>query len=317
MKLKSKKSCHLDVLVQEFLKQHLDRSRPVLLGLSGGADSLALFHLLLRYRDRWGLDLHIAHVDHRWRSESALEAAQIQSWGQQLNLPVHIKVLQDGKPTHNAEDIARQARLAFFDLVCEETGGQAVMLGHHADDLAETVLKRLFESAAVTRVCGLRPVSDVEGIVLWRPLLKAQKRELLTFLQNHEVTYFEDSTNCDPKYLRTRLRNDLLPQLSTAFGKDISAGLCSLGEECEDICDYLDERTRVYLEQGLEVDLSGCKYEVEVKHVLRQLCRRAGFSLSREALKDACQQVLAGSFKKQFMTGRHSVLVHGGKVKIQ
>src|SRR5262245_21228397 len=125
-----------------FLKRHLDASRPVLLAFSGGPDSLALLHLLLDYRQQHPLTLHLAHVDHGWRSGSAAEAAKLKLQAEALGLPFHSCRLSDEDRQGNLEAAGREARLRFFRQLSSQFDCQAVILGHQADDVAETCLKR-------------------------------------------------------------------------------------------------------------------------------------------------------------------------------
>lgn len=307
---------NLEVLLQQFLNARLVRKSPVLLGLSGGTDSTALFSLLLRYRIKWDLELHVAHIDHGWRSESVDEAKAIEKWAFSERVPCHIRVLSEGLPERNSEDIARRHRLQAFSQICRETGCQAVMLAHHANDRAETVLKRLFEGAPLSRCSGMTAVSYIEDLVIWRPLLDARKTDILAYLREKNLAFFDDRTNYDPKYLRSRLRLSVMPQLSEIFGKEVASGLCAVGAECEELKLYLDQQTQIFINRivrqnsGFSVDLEGCTHGYEIKHLLRHLARLAGVTLSRAIVEDVCHHVLGGSLHKQFPTRHYVIKVH-------
>ncbi len=149
--------------VKEFLKNYWDGKSPLLLGYSGGPDSKALLYALF---ESVGPHLHVAHIDHGWREESRAEAEQIREEIFDLKLPFYTTRLNISFKK-NKEEMAREARLHFFLSLFEKVPFQALVLGHHADDLAETALKRLFEGAPLSHLGGMEGSS-----VLYRNNLK-------------------------------------------------------------------------------------------------------------------------------------------------
>ncbi|MCH9610483.1 MAG: tRNA(Ile)-lysidine synthase [Chlamydiales bacterium] len=194
---------------------------PLLLALSGGPDSMALLHLMRELNHPF----EVAHIDHGWREKSAEEAEKLQTL---VNEPFHLKRLE--KFSQNAEDQARRARLNFFRELCEKRGLEGVLLGHHADDQAETVLKRLFEGARLTKLSGLERERIVEGVLLLRPLLSFRKKELLAYLG--EGFYFQEPPADD---LRSRMRGEILPLLSEKFGKEVAPALCRIAADAQEL----------------------------------------------------------------------------------
>lgn len=297
----------LDAAVSTFLEAHLQPQHPVLLALSGGPDSLALFHLLLEERERRSFILHAAHVDHGWRPESSQQSEQLSGLMRQHAVPFHCHQLDLQQQIGNAEEWARQERLKFFRQVAQQEGCQAVLMGHHADDQAETVLKRVLEGASPVRVAGMQVVSVFDGLALWRPLLAIHKTDILAWLEIRGIEPFIDETNYDRRYLRARMRQELLPQLTETFGKNVTKGLLAFGRECEELNAYLDARTARYFDRmekgafGSWLDLSHewPDHDVELKHLLRRVCRRAGVALSREARNSACCAIRTGAANHQ------------------
>src|SRR6476620_6970567 len=137
----------LEHIVLSFLKRYGDLNRPMLLALSGGPDSLSLLHLLLNCQKKLQFTFGIAHIDHRWRSESKEEAESLRQLAETHQISFHLKVLDPSSFQGNLEENCRQKRLEFFRQLCHEYRYQAVLLGHHANDQAETVLKRLLEGS--------------------------------------------------------------------------------------------------------------------------------------------------------------------------
>ena len=217
----------METIVQVFLDRHWDRYRPLLVAYSGGPDSKALLYAALQTK----VPLHVAHVDHGWREESAQEAASLQREVEGLGLAFH-SIRLSSKMT---EDEARKSRLAYFCQLIEQFGFQAVLLGHQANDLAETVLKRVFEGAHLTSLKAIQPCALVFGIPLWRPLLTVCRSEIEKWLESRSLRALKDPANADPKYQRARMRTTLLPFLNEQFGKEIFSNLCQLSARSQEL----------------------------------------------------------------------------------
>lgn len=286
---------HLYSVITEFLKDRTDQETPLLLGFSGGPDSLALFHLLIKYREERGTPFAIAHVDHGWRRESQEEAEAIARMGEDHNVTSHTMTLSPLAMEGNLEAACRDARHQFFAFLCREHGYKAVLLAHHADDQAETVLKRLFEGASLDRLGAMRTVVHLDGLEVWRPLLGVRKKEILAWLSDRGLKGFHDTTNEDVRFLRARMRHELIPYLSTQFGKEVSPALCRLGEEASELEDYLDAKIAPLLNaavcgaMGFYLDKDQLKelLPLEKKHLIRRFAALGGMHLSRDAIADA------------------------------
>lgn len=300
----------LENAVSSFLQQHYDPTRPVLLALSGGPDSLSLLHLLLRYRKKNPLQLGVAHVDHHWRPESSGEAEVLRMVLERLKVPFHLKEIDPKKMEGNLEAACRQERLKFFHELCEKYKYQSVFLGHHADDQAETVLKRVLEGANLPYLAGLQPVNDVEGVTVWRPLLQVSRASIVKWLKDNHLDAFTDPTNLDPKYLRGRFRTQIIPDLAKNFGKEVSSSLCHLAEEAQELRNHLKDELKKYLMQiqrgamGSLLDLSEeCPSSpFAIKFLLRELCRESGYTLNRDLTDTAFALFHEGKADRQLAT---------------
>jgi tRNA(Ile)-lysidine synthase len=309
--------------VFSFIKKYYDPSKPVLLALSGGPDSLALYTLLLKYRETQPLKLAIAHVDHGWRKESGEEAQILQNMALKNENRFHLKKLNPPeKQQTNLEATAREERLKFYSELCIEHGYQAVLLAHHADDQAETVLKRIFEGASLPYLCGLRECTQVQGLTLWRPLLNVDKKTILEWLHQQGLNGFVDQTNLNPKFLRGKFRTHIIPNLSTDFGKDVGRSLGRLGAEAGKLREYLEQRMMPFIDRiergklGIFLDLSQQipQYPIELDYLLRKFCEGEGLSLSRDNLKTAQQLILAKSGNKKISLGSKFLIIDRGRL---
>ena len=192
----------------------------VVVALSGGPDSVTLFDLLHRLKAKWDLTLYIAHLNHQLRPNAESDAAFVKQIAR--NYPVYIEkenVLQRAKnKKQSLEEAARDARRAFLDTVKQKTGANKIALGHTKSDQAETVLLRLVRGAGLTGLGGMRPTSEACWI---RPLLSISRSEIEFYVRTRNLQVLRDETNSDPKFLRNRIRTDLIPHLQKAYNPQI------------------------------------------------------------------------------------------------
>lgn len=315
----------LEKTLFDFLKQYHNPLKPLLLGISGGPDSLALLYLMVEYRKSNPISFAIAHVDHGWRDESAKEAEQLSRLAESLNVAFHLKRIHPSQLKGNLEAASRQERILFFAETCREFKYQAVIVAHHADDQAETVLKRLLESGNLSALSGLRPAISINGVNIWRPFLKLPKKTILEWLESQNLKGFEDITNQDPRFLRGRFRTQIIPQLSRIFGKEIKNNLQRIGEEVQELEAYLEKQMGRYLESiqigkmGSFIDLQNehSLTPFEIKYILRKLCERQGFFLSYYYINIASNLILARAANRQIAMGSKKINIDRGRVFIE
>lgn len=284
-------------VVKNFLERHFTPGRPLLLGYSGGgADSEALLQLLLECQNHIDFQLHLAHIDHGWREESREEAEVLKRKAQSLSLPFFIKTLTSADfKKNNLEEDARNARIEFFYALHEKYTYQALLLAHQADDHAESVLKRIFEGAHFSKLCALFEVAKWQNMSVWRPLIGVRKRELVSYLERRNISFFTDPTNHNERFLRGKLRSKLMPMLAEHFGKEIADNLCFLGRESGKIRDYFEKKMAPHLEKrqtfpfGSFLDLPLNEEEIEIQFLVKEWFTQEKCSVSREILETIVQ----------------------------
>lgn len=303
--------------VEFFLKGHTSVQAPFLLALSGGADSLCLFHCLLAYRRAHGVPFHVAHVDHGWREESGQEARQLECLANEHQAPFHLKRLDPSGLTGNLEAACREERYAFFAAICKEHHCQGVLTGHHQNDQAETIFKRILEGAHWSRWNGLLPESRLHGVRVLRPLLDISKSEITQALSNAGIIPFEDPTNRNVHYLRARFRESLFPRLNREFGKDVQGSFIEIGAETRELNSYFEGLVAPLIKGmirgpwGICLDLGEAAplAYVVIKFLLRHLCREEGFFFSRTILEQATEALIKGSANLRFETGIRQLII--------
>lgn len=201
-------------------------------GVSGGADSVALLLLLLRRTD---LSLHVIHLDHQTRGEqSTADADFVRELARRHTLPIALaRRDQLEGPTaglpRNPSARYRALRLELFGRTVVDHALQGVILAHHADDQAETILHRLIRGSSAAGLCGMAGQTRIGALLVLRPLLSVRRGELRAALAASNQCWREDASNTSARYLRNRLRALLAnePALCDA--------LLDLGRACRDL----------------------------------------------------------------------------------
>lgn len=300
-----------------FLNDHHLTNEKLLLGLSGGPDSLCLFHCLLTLQKKYPFHFHVVHVDHGWRFESKQEAMILQKLCMEWKIPFHLKVLQPEQLTGNLEAACRLERYVFFKEISSQYHLKGVLVGHQKDDQAETVLKRIFEGAHWSKWGALVSETVIYDLVVFRPFLKTTKREILDWLKSRSLDAFEDATNGDSRFLRGRMRQTLIPALNLEFGKSIQNPLIEISHQAQELNQYFEEKVKHLWTAisegpfGIYIDFSSFfpLHALEIKYFIRQLCGREGFVLSRPILESAVHFLVAGCANKTLMMGNHHLLI--------
>ncbi len=204
--------------VHDFIQEHtlIKPGSIIIVGLSGGPDSVFLLHVLLPLHKEGVCTIIAAHLDHEWRTDSHKDAQFCQDLAQSLGVRCITKKISDlalnVKFNGSQEEMGRAMRRHFFAAIKQQESADLIALGHHADDQQENFLIRLIRGTSLTGLIGMRPEAD--GYI--RPLLALSKNEILTYLHTHTIAYLQDPTNTSDNYLRNRLRKNVLPALKLA-----------------------------------------------------------------------------------------------------
>ncbi|HNS98557.1 MAG TPA: tRNA lysidine(34) synthetase TilS [Polyangiaceae bacterium] len=213
--------------VQRALREEklVERGMTILVGVSGGPDSMALLHVLSMLRSKVGFALTAHAIDHGLRPEATQEIALARDFCHQFDVAFGVTQLQVA-PGGNLQARARAQRLAALRQAARANGAERIALGHHADDRAETVLIRLLRGSGPAGLAVLPPRSND----LIRPLLRARRSDVMAHLQRHHIPFAQDPSNDDLRFLRARIRGQLLPML-VSLSPSIVQHLCNLADD--------------------------------------------------------------------------------------
>jgi len=260
----------------------------ILIGVSGGPDSVALLSLIYntsRINPPYA-EIFIAHLNHSIRGRESDEDEQFvntlaEKYGVSLIAEKKdiIEIARERKIS--LEEAARDERYRFFESAAEKAGANVIAVGHNADDNAETVLHRIIRGTGITGVSGIRPkrkLTPISTIILVRPLLFTWRKDITAYLEEENLSYRVDSTNIEKDKLRNRIRMELIPHLEENYNAKIKKSLAMLGETALQNSDYLEAKAKALFEDVLinrEVSLEAAVLDInkliESPQILQQM----------------------------------------------
>lgn len=223
-----------DKLVKEIQKKaYFAKHKKVLIAVSGGVDSMNLLHFLYTYRKNLGIEIAIAHVNHKQRLESDTEEAYLREWAKEHQIPIYVAYFSGTF----SETAARDFRYKFFKELMSNYHYTALVTAHHADDQAETIFMRLLRGSRLRHLSAMQNVNAFGDGELIRPFLTYSKKEL------PNIFHFEDDSNRSLDFLRNRIRNRYFPMLEEENPK-FKQALRYLGKESQQLFQAFQDLTK-------------------------------------------------------------------------
>lgn len=212
--------------IQNFSHIHnlFQKGSKIIIGVSGGPDSVCLVNVMAKIRRSYDLQLHIAHVNYGLRgSDSEKDEILVRDIARDLDIPISILSTKGSLIHGNMENILRNVRYEFFEEQRLALGYDLVAVAHTMDDQAETVLMRLLRGAGLAGMAAMQPKS---GKII-RPLLEVSKNDIVEFLSNKNIAYRIDKSNEDIEITRNSIRRELIPLLEKRYNPSIKKTLCA------------------------------------------------------------------------------------------
>ncbi|OEF95774.1 tRNA lysidine(34) synthetase TilS [Desulfuribacillus alkaliarsenatis] len=211
------------------------KDKTLIVGVSGGPDSIALLDCLARLRTELNLTCIVAHLEHGFRGQvSKDDAAYVQRFAEERELIFRMKAVNMPKIVQeehgSAQELAREQRYQWFTELSEEYKTPYIVLGHHQDDQIETVLMRIIRGTSPAGLAGIEGRTKRDRIIIIRPLLNIEKQQLEEYCVSAGITPRLDASNADNHYLRNKIRNCLLPQLTKEYNDNTKQALLNLSD---------------------------------------------------------------------------------------
>ncbi len=331
--------------VRQYIEEQdlLTPSAVVVVGVSGGPDSLCLLDLLQRLSAEWRLTLHVAHLNHHLRPEAAAEAERVRAEAEQRGWPFHTEAADVRAHAQHAqqsiEEAARHLRYDFLARVARAAEASVIAVAHTADDQAETVLMHFLRGCGLAGLRGMLPKTEVRGekwevrelhptshlpsptsIFLIRPLLLISRAEVEAYCAERGLRPVHDPTNADTTYFRNRLRHELLPELET-YNPNLRAVLGRMAAvaagEHELLGEVVDALWKRNARAGLQVEFDRERWLTLTVPEQRALLRRAIHYLRVEERDvDFAPLERAVRFSRRAAPGRRCEVLGGLQLKI-
>ncbi len=269
----------------------------LVVAVSGGPDSMALLHVLNRLASAEEYQLIVAHVNHQFRgAESDIEAEAVEQYARGLSIPffgVAIDVpAYVRKHGGNTQAAARHLRYQYLHEIAQKSGASAIALAHHADDQVETVVMNMLRGASPSGLIGILMRRREKNMELIRPFLRIPKERLLQYCQSEHISFYVDSSNASRKYIRNRIRLDIIPQLL-----DINPKLPEAVDRMSDILreedHYLNEQTNQAAERMVHFAARSCS-------VSRKSWMAEPVALQRRLIKLILHYIAGGDYSSDF-----------------
>ena len=254
----------------------------ILIGVSGGADSLALMYVLYDLAETLSVELGVCYLNHGLRPQAAeKEAVFVQEKAIALGLPCYQGLADISHEAGSVEERARIERYAFFKNTAHVNGYTKIAVGHHMEDNAESVLMHLLRGSGIRGLSGIAPVTH-DGII--RPLINCRKADILAFLEAAGHAHILDESNDDRRFQRNRIRRDLIPHLEKNFHPKVIETLNRTAELCREEEQWLQNRASTILAElqvangpdSVALDLNNLNHQARpmqrriIREVLRQ-----------------------------------------------
>jgi tRNA(Ile)-lysidine synthase len=237
--------------VSKFIREHglVKENQLLIVGVSGGPDSVCLLHVLASLRNTLGIELHIAHLNHVLRgAESDADADYVSRLAKELGIPATIgrRDVKVYRREHklSLEEAAREVRYTFFSEIARSRGANMVAVGHTADDQIETILMHLVRGTGLAGLRGMQPLTTLRSVGgtqlrVVRPLLEVRRAETEAYCAAHKLSPRSDSSNLLPNQLRNRVRTQLLPLLRE-YNPDIYEALLRTASAADSDLTYIE-----------------------------------------------------------------------------
>lgn len=275
--------------VLSIIREHnlIKKNENIVIGVSGGPDSMALLYVLLEIKPLLNFNIHIAHVNHGVRGEDAKsDQLFVERVANELNLPYYTKnvdMIRYGKEKGiTSEEAGRELRYGFFRQILKSVGGGKIAVAHNMNDQAETLLMRFMRGTGIDGLKGMEFI--YEDII--RPILGIDRKEIEAYIEKNAIETVLDKTNLEPIYTRNKIRLELIPYIEENFNPNIINTLWRMSRisdiDSKFLEDYSEREYNLIVKKHINnsIILDRGKFLEEDRSIQQRIIRNAIFEIS-------------------------------------
>lgn len=281
--------------VLKTIKKHelIKNGDTIVIGVSGGPDSVALLHILNTLKKQLNTHLVVAHINHGLRKESTEEAQYVENLCQKMQIPCYITEINIQQKAEQEkiglEEAGRKARYAFFQEIQNKVHAQKIATAHNANDNCETVLMNILRGCGIPGIKGIPIIREQTYI---KPLLETTRYEIEAYCQTHKLQPRIDKSNFETQYTRNKIRNILIPTLQKEYNPNILQTINRLSELAQKETQYLQSVTeKQYTEIVIEETPNQIKLNAKKIQALEEYAISKLLLYTIEKLKGSTQGV--------------------------
>lgn len=230
----------------------IEMNDKIVIGVSGGPDSICLLHVLYGLKEKLGIEIVVAHVNHMLRDVADLETEYVQNFCKKLGIQCYVKkadILEISKTQKKGtEEVGRQIRYDFFDEVAKKTNSNKIATAHNSNDRAETVILNILRGSGLSGLKGIEPIRDNKYI---RPLINTDRQDIENYCNDNKLEPKYDKTNNENIYTRNKVRNTVIPYIKKEFNPNIIKTINRLSSLATEENEYLQAITKQEFENLL------------------------------------------------------------------
>lgn len=229
------------------LKDLIKDGDKIVLGVSGGPDSMCMLDMMRELKEEKNIDfkIYVAHINHMIRKEAIDDEKYVQDYCKRYNIEFYVKRADVQKIANDkkigTEEAGRKVRYDFFEEVLQKTGSNKIAIAHNKNDKIETIIMHLLRGSGLSGLKGIEPIRDNKYI---RPLLECEREEIEQYCESKNLHPRIDKTNFENEYTRNKIRNIVIPYIKKEFNPNIIQTLSRLSEVAKDESNYVDLQTQ-------------------------------------------------------------------------
>lgn len=243
----------------------IENGDKIVLGLSGGPDSVCLLHILCRLKEKLDIEVYAAHLNHQIRGiEAQKDALYITQLCDDLGVTSFVKSIDVPKYCKenglSVEEGARKLRYEMFEEIKRKTKSNKIAIGHNLNDQAETILMRIMRG---TGLQGLRGIEYIRDNNIIRPILDIDRRDIEAYCEKYELNPRIDQTNLESIYTRNKIRLELIPYMKDNFNPNVIESIVRMSNSLKTDSDYIEQESEIKFKEVSNLQEGNCEIDIQ------------------------------------------------------